>query len=172
MSKRTPVPSGDALYAEVHGFRAGFKTVVMASSDGNGQACASYAPYIADSQGRIAVFVSELAQHTANLRQHKQVSLLFIEDEGGCANPFARRRLSYDCAVTELDPADPVSVALLDQMEQTFGATVRMLRTLPDFHLLLFTPNKGNYIKGFGAAYQWQGAMPSPGQQAITARKS
>ena len=38
-------------------------------------------------------------------------------------------------------------------MNDQFGETVELLRSLPDFHLLALTAVKGRYIAGFGKAF-------------------
>ena len=38
-------------------------------------------------------------------------------------------------------------------MQEKFGETIELLRSLPDFHLLALTPVNGKYVAGFGKAY-------------------
>ena len=146
--------------AEIKAFRDGFTTVLIASTDADDGPHISYAPYIGDGDGNFIIFISELARHTANLLGNPQAGLMFIEDEAGSRNPFARRRLSYDCRVSEIQGDSPDAAALLDALQQRFGNIVGSLRQLPDFHLIRLSPLQGSYVKGFGAAYRWQGSLP------------
>ena len=153
---------------EIKAFRDGFSTVLIASTDADNKPHLSYAPTISDDHDNSIIFISELARHTGNLIGNPRAGLLFIEDEADCKNPFARRRLSYDCRV-ELIPADsPEAGALLDALEQRFGNIVRTLRRLPDFYLMRLVPLQGSYVKGFGAAYRWQGALPSESIERVS----
>lgn len=161
--------TADGISAEIEAFRAGFKTLVMATSDADGLPTASYTPYVDDPDGFV-VFVSELAQHTGNLLERRRAAVLFIEDESASANLFARRRLGYDCEVIEIARDSADGTALLDRFEARLGGTVRVLRSLPDFHLIRLRPLGGSYVKGFGAAYQWEGMRPPAGQQPVHPR--
>jgi len=145
---------------EIKAFRDGFKSVLIASTDADNHPHLSYAPTIVDVHDNLLIFISELARHTSNLIDNPRAGLLFIEDEADCKNPFARRRLSYDCRVEEIPTDTAEAGILLDKLEQRFGNIVASLRQLPDFHLMRLIPPRGSYVKGFGAAYRWQGALP------------
>jgi putative heme iron utilization protein len=145
---------------EIKAFRDGFASVLIASTDADNSPHLSYAPTICDDSDNLIIFISELARHTGNLIGNPRTSLMFIEDEAACKNPFARRRLSYDCRVEMIQADTAKAGALLDKLEQRFGNIVRSLRQLPDFHLMRVIPLQGSYVKGFGAAYRWQGALP------------
>ena len=155
--------TGDSLNAAVLAFRRGFRTVLLATASRDGEPESSYAPYIADDDGNIWIFISQLARHTSNLLNHPQAGLLFIADERDSPNPFARRRLRYRCEAQEFDRDGVEGAAALRQLEQEFGAIVRTLRELPDFHLFRLSPRQGSYIEGFGAAWNWSGALPPAG---------
>jgi putative heme iron utilization protein len=112
----------------------------------------SYAPYIKEGND-FYIFVSELASHTQNLGVHPQAAILFIEPESLAANPFARKRLTLDCAVTEIGSAESDFDRVLRAMVARFGSVVGVLRTLPDFHLFCLRPVGGRFVAGFGKAY-------------------
>lgn len=174
--------------SEIRAFRDSFTSVLIAScgascgasygassgansgtsADTNIGPHASYAPTISDNHDNLIIFISDLARHTGNLLTNPRAGLMFIEDEANNKNPFARRRLSYDCRVSELAVDTSEGAALLDALEQRFGNIVRRLRQLPDFHLLRLTPVQGSYVKGFGAAYRWQGALPRSDIDRVT----
>lgn len=130
------------------------QTLHMATLSSDNQPFVSYAPYIVSSDGHFFVFISELAQHTRNLLQNNEVSILIIEDEQDAQQIFARNRLQYQCQVARINKNDIQYDNLLNKMEQQFGETVSLLKQLPDFHLFRFTPQSGNLVVGFGQAYR------------------
>lgn len=127
-------------------------SLLLASINREGKADISYAPYFRDSSG-FYVFVSELAKHTQNLLFNPHASVLFIEPEACAANAFARLRLTLDCHVQEISKTNQDYSQKLDAMAAKFGDTVSVLRSLPDFHLLLLTPQSGQFVAGFGKAF-------------------
>ena len=127
------------------------KTLLLGTCNAKGDAELSYAPYVRDEQG-FYIFISELAKHTQNLRNHPQASVMFIEPEASAKNPFARQRLTLNCLADEIAVQDARHARQLDALQQAFGGIVELLRGLPDFHLWLLTPQQGGYVAGFGQA--------------------
>lgn len=127
-------------------------SLLLASINREGKADISYAPYFRDGSG-FYIFVSELAKHTQNLLSNPHASILFIESEASAANAFARLRLTLDCQVQEISKTTPDYSQKLDTMAAKFGETVSVLRSLPDFHLLLLAPQSGQFVAGFGKAF-------------------
>lgn len=128
------------------------QTLLLATRSSEGNADISYAPYVRDGVG-FYIFVSELAKHTQNLLNHPQASVLFIEPEAAASNPFARRRLTFQCQVQKIHQTAPDYAPVLAAMAEKFGDIVSVLRTLPDFHLLLLQPSGGQFVAGFGQAF-------------------
>ena len=159
--------TGDSLNAAILAFRCDFRTVLLATADRDGVPESSYAPYVADDEGHVWIFVSQLARHTANLLEIPRAGLLFIADERDSPNPFARRRLRYRCDAEAFDVGSAAGSAALRHLEREFGAIVRTLRELPDFHLFKLSPRQGSYIEGFGAAWNWRGALPPAGDAPV-----
>jgi hypothetical protein len=147
--------------AEAARFRAGFRTVVLATVGADGEPEASYAPYIADADRHFFIFVSGLARHTGNLAQTGKADLLFIQDEGAAANPFARVRLSYACRADSVARDSAEWSEVMDRFEREFGNIVPVLRALPDFRLFRLVAQSGRYVRGFGQAYRLEGARLS-----------
>ena len=124
-------------------------TLTLASLDEAQFPDASLTPYIYD-DGCFWIFVSQLSKHTANLLERKKASVLIHEEVIKPANPFVLKRASAQCEVAVVaDSRD----AILDKMAEHLGATVGLLRQLADFHLIKLTPLKGQYIAGFGQAF-------------------
>lgn len=127
------------------------QTLQLATRAANGDAEISYAPFVQDQCG-FYIFISELAKHTHNLRNHPQVSVLLIEPEVNAKNPFARQRLTINCLAHEVSAVDSLYEQQLKAMQQRFGAIVELLRGLPDFSLWVLVPQQGTYVAGFGHA--------------------
>ncbi len=113
----------------------------------------SYAPYVRDENGRFFIYTSNLASHTGNLLTQEQASILFLGLEADSRNLFARERATFNCQVKEVRRDDAIYDSILDQLQEQFGQVVAVLRSLPDFHLLVLTPRSGRYVIGFGKAF-------------------
>ncbi len=130
----------------------------LATVDAEGRPHASYAPFVAGDGGRdMYVFVSELSQHTGNLRATACASALLIEDEAQAAEAFARRRLVFECSAELVGREAPLWRGIVDRFEARFGEIVDTLRQLKDFVLFRLHPESGLYVKGFGQAYRIEG---------------
>jgi putative heme iron utilization protein len=149
--------SEDELRHEMREFQSAFRSVLMATVSQDGEPEASYAPYVVDDAGRYYVFVSGLARHTRDLQETGQASLQFIEDESEAHNLFARRRLTWLCAVTVIPRASTDWELMLHQFTLRFGKFIDTLRGLPDFQLFRLTPLSGSYVRGFGQAFRFEG---------------
>lgn len=142
---------------EVLRFRAGFRSVVIATANAAGVPEASYAPYVTGGDGHFFICVSALARHTRNLEQTGKADLLFIQDETAAANLFARMRLSYACRAVPVGRDTEVWAEVMGRFEEDFGGITAVLRTLADFHVFRLMPLSGRYVRGFGQAYVLEG---------------
>ena len=129
------------------------QTLILSTVNQNLQPEISYAPYVQDKQGVFHIFVSELASHTANLLQSAHASIMVVRDESQSRNLFARERVTYQCRANDIALSEPASETPLAQLQEQFGETIKLLRTLADFHLIALTPETGRYVAGFGKAY-------------------
>ena len=145
------------LQTEATTFRSSFRSVLLSTVSPQGQPEASYAPYISDKNGAIYIFTSELSAHTRNILSHPRAGLLFIENEENAKNIFARKRLSLQCAATEIQRQSDDFDLILKNMEAMFGNIIGLLKSLADFHLFRFDIINGNYVRGFGQAYILEG---------------
>ena len=148
-------PDPVSLQQEARGFRNRFQSVLVSTADGKGTPDLGSAPFVLDDGERICVFISELAMHTRNLLDDSRACLAFMEAEEDCRNPFARKRLILHCRAERL--ASGKRERLLDRMEERFGSTLGLLRSLGDFHLFAFDIETGSYVRGFGQAWELSG---------------
>lgn len=143
--------------AQYQDFVAPFQSLVLSTITADGLPHASYAPFVVDEDKTFYLFVSGLSEHTQNLRSRPHASILFIEDESQTQNLFARRRLTYDCAVSWLERETDSWIAIADRFQDQFGEIIGILRSLGDFEIVSLQPRSGRFVIGFGAAYQIQG---------------
>ena len=127
-------------------------SLFIASRSKAGQADISYAPYVRI-ENLFYIFVSELAKHTQNMLSYPHASILFIEPEADAANPFARKRLTFNCQVIEIVNTEQNFAVILNALKEKFGEIVDLLSGLPDFHLLALKPVQGQFVAGFGKAF-------------------
>ena len=155
MNKR-PEWASDEIIGELTALRESQRSVVLATVGPEGYPEASYAPYVCDERDDFYIFVSRLARHAHNLETDRKASLLFIEPEELARQIFARRRLTYRCAVQPVAADVPEWNAQLACMQRRFGAVVATLSRLADFRLFRLVPLEGRYVRGFGQAFQWR----------------
>lgn len=130
------------------------QTLLLATASPEGHPDVSYAPCIRDPKGRFYIFVSELAVHTAHLRNNPKASVMVMEPEAQSRNPFARERATFQCRAREISRTEQSYTQQLDRLQEQFGQTVALLRSLPDFHLFELSPESGRYVAGFGRAFE------------------
>lgn len=129
------------------------QTLLLATVSTHAEPECSYAPFVRDGHKVFYIFVSELATHTKNMMDTQKASILFIKPEQETKNFFVRERVIFDCTISEIQQDDELFNRQLSRMNDQFGETVELLRSLSDFHLLALTPVKGRYIAGFGKAF-------------------
>jgi hypothetical protein len=154
-------PDNRKLYADARAaledHLARVKSLMLATLGNDGWPHASYAPFVRNVDGAFCIFVSDLSEHTENLRRAPNVSILLIEDEQDTRELFARRRLSLRARATIIPRADPDWARLANVFQQRFGGIVEVFRQLGDFRLVRLTPTGGSFVTGFGQAFELTG---------------
>ncbi|MCG6939851.1 MAG: pyridoxamine 5'-phosphate oxidase family protein [Thiohalocapsa sp.] len=136
---------------------ARINSLMLATVGADGMPHASYAPFVRDADGALCIFVSDLSEHTGNLRRCPNASLLLIEDEQDAREPFARRRLSLRARASIIPRDDERWEGLADAFQQRFGRIVEVFRGLGDFRLVRLEPTGGSFVMGFGRAFELAG---------------
>lgn len=149
-----PDAISDELLQTYRNFPNQFGSVVLGTASATGEPQASYAPCVIDSERNIYIFVSGLSAHTKNLHATQQASALFVEDESKTQQMFARKRLSYRCKATLLERESEQWSAIATQFLERFGNIVEVMMGLPDFRIFQLRPQTGQFVVGFGRAYQ------------------
>jgi putative heme iron utilization protein len=129
------------------------QTLLMSTVSDSSVPNISYAHFVRDQSGCFYIIISDLADHTANLRANKQASVMFVRPEAESRNLFARERAVFTCTVRELQPHEAIYQDHLNALEEKFGEVVSLLCSLSDFHLFVLCPESGRYVAGFGQAY-------------------
>lgn len=131
-----------------------YKTASLATADSSGQPKASYTPVAIDEDRNFYIFVSELSDHTQNLKERPFVSLLLIEDENKSNQLFARNRLTIEGPATPIGRDDSDWSRASDIYRERFGKFFDHLAALPDFHLFCIKPETARLVLNFGQAFQ------------------
>jgi len=139
---------------EVESFLETFQTLVMASLTPEGEPHASTAPYVRIDND-FYILISTVAQHGRNLLVNPNISLLFVEDESQCVQPFARKRVTIEATVREIGRSEAIFIQAVDRLKAHFDSElVTSLSQMGDFHLFKLSPKSGSVVMGFGKAYR------------------
>lgn len=124
----------------------------LATVDGDGQPLSSAVNVVSDGAGRLLLLLSDLAEHTINIRQNPAVSLMWIEE--GHSDWQAAQRLSVTGSL------EPVPVEEGERYLKIFPHMRDYLQL--DFHFFALRPEKARWIPGFGKAVWLDGQALLP----------
>jgi len=148
----------EKLKAECEDFIAGFRSVLLSTLNADGSPDLSYTPFV-DHDQQFFILTSHLSSHTGNLLQDPRATVLFIEDEDACAQIYARRRLRFQCRAERHARDSTTWNTLIGLFSGRFGEIIDTLSALPDFELFALQPLGGQWVKGFGKAFDFNGRM-------------
>jgi len=146
------------LKSECEQFIDGFGSLLLSTLNPDGSPDLSYTPFV-DHEGQFLILTSHLSAHTGNLINDSRATVLFIEDESRCEQIYARRRLRFQCEAQRFAKETMVWNELIDLFAERFGQIIDTLRTLPDFELFALKPLGGQWVKGFGKAFDFRGRI-------------
>jgi putative heme iron utilization protein len=126
--------------------------LALATVDAGGVPAVSYVPF-ATVDGAFGIVVSRLAAHTANLVARRPASVLLVDDDAPGGDAYDRVRFSIGVTASPNAPGSATSDAIWSALETRHGATVRILRELPDFAAVSLTPQSGRIVLGFASAH-------------------
>ena len=78
---------------------------------------------------------------------------MIIEDENKAKNIWARIRLKFEAQIKIVDRKENNYHKICNQIENTHGNTLNLIKQFNDFHLIKISPIKGSIITGFGKAF-------------------
>ncbi|HCK76261.1 MAG TPA: pyridoxamine 5-phosphate oxidase [Gammaproteobacteria bacterium] len=163
------------LRTECEEFIGEFGSLLLSTLNPDGSPDLSYTPFV-DHEGRFLILTSHLSAHTGNLINDARATILFIEDEGVCEQIYARRRLRFQCEAQRLAKEAQNWNPLIDLFAERFGGIIDTLRMLPDFELFALKPLGGQWVKGFGKAFNFDGRIQgdaihlNPGKDRVQGR--
>ena len=131
---------------------ANSKSIILGTVDAEGNPNSSYAPFV-NIDNKFYILVSFMARHTKNLRDQKKGSMMFIADESNSKQIYARERLTFDVAITQVARDSDQWNTVVEKLKETHGKVVEVIAPMEDFILLALNPVKGSYVNGFGSAY-------------------
>jgi len=126
--------------------------LALGTVDQSGIPSVSYVPF-ATVDGAFGIVVSRLAAHSANLLARRPASLLLVDDGAEEPDAYARTRLTVGVTAQTNTPGSARANAIWSALESRQGATVRTLRTLPDFQAISLDPVSGRLVLGFASAH-------------------
>jgi len=130
-----------------------FQSIILATTTSQGSPNASCVPFAMDENKNFYVLVSDLTVHANNLKETKKGSILFIEDENGAKNIFARKRLNYECSSILIERTNQEWKTIIALLEKRFGEKVKFISTFQDFNVFKLIPQEGRFVTGFGKIY-------------------
>lgn len=141
---------------EYRALREASSSVQLATISPDNHPEASYAPCVWY-EGDCYLFLSALSSHSANLLGNPKISLLLLEQDAP-PNAFARKRASLQGSARAVQRDDAVFARVMPLFHESFGKVMQLIEPLQDFRLFRVSLEKGSFVRGFGQAYQLDGA--------------
>lgn len=126
--------------------------LALGTVDQGGVPSVTYVPFAA-AGGALGIVVSRLAAHTANLLARRPASVLIVDDDVEGRDAFMRARFTIAVKASPNAAGSAKADAIWSALESRQGATVRTLRTLPDFEAISLEPVSGRLVLGFASAH-------------------
>jgi putative heme iron utilization protein len=117
------------------------------SLDVEGYPFGSIAPFVLNYEGEPAILISDLAQHTRNIKRNNKVSLTVFELDA--TDPQSAGRLTW---IGDAEPVDQSDTALRDRYLRYFPSAESYFET-HDFSFYRLRLRRARFIGGFGAIY-------------------
>jgi putative heme iron utilization protein len=117
------------------------------SIDVEGYPFGSIAPYVLDYEGEPAILISDIAQHTRNIKQNNKVSLTVFDQ--GADDPQASSRLTWIGDAASIDPSE---TDIRDRYLRYFPSSESYFET-HDFSFYRIRLRRARFIGGFGQIF-------------------
>jgi len=117
------------------------------SIDVEGYPFGSIAPYVIDHQGEPAILISDIAQHTRNIKQDQRVSLTVFDPRAD--DPQAGSRLTW---IGDAEIIDPSETDVRDRYLRYFPSAESYFET-HDFSFYRIRLRRARFIGGFGQIF-------------------
>jgi heme iron utilization protein len=117
------------------------------SVDVEGYPFGSIAPYVLNYEGEPTMLISDIAQHTRNIKRNKKVSLTIFDQ--GADDPQASGRLTW---IGNAESVDPSNTEIRHRYLRYFPSAESYFDT-HDFSLYCIHLRRARFIGGFGEIY-------------------
>jgi putative heme iron utilization protein len=117
------------------------------SIDVQGYPFGSIAPYVLDYEGEPAILISDIAQHTRNIKQNNKVSLTVFDPRA--EDPQASSRLTW---IGDAESIDPSETDIRDRYLRYFPSAESYFET-HDFSFYRIRLRRARFIGGFGQIF-------------------
>ena len=135
------------------------------SVDVEGYPFGSIAPYVLDYDGEPVMLISDIAQHTRNIKQNNKVSLTIFDRYSN--DPHASGRLTW---IGDAEPVSPDDAEISRRYQRYFPSSESYFQA-HDFSLFCIHLRRARFIGGFGQIF-WVEAdemrLENPFRQAET----
>ena len=139
--------SDHALTARRLLYHQSFGVLSTHSIDVEGYPFGSIAPYALDYQGQPAILISEIAQHTRNIKHDNRVSLTVFDPRA--EDPQAASRLTW---IGDAEPIDPSETDIRKRYLRYFPSAESYFET-HDFSFYRISLRRARFIGGFGQIF-------------------
>lgn len=107
----------------------------------------SIAPYVLNYDGEPAILISDIAQHTRNIKQNNKASLTVFDPNAD--DPQSGSRLTW---IGDAEPVDPSDAATRDRYLRYFPSAESYFET-HDFSFYRISLRRARFIGGFGQIF-------------------
>lgn len=143
---------------EIAEFKQDRRTLMLSTVSDDGFPNISYTPFVLSPEGNgFYIFISNIAQHSTNLKQNGKCALMMIQDEQDAKIIYARRRLSFSAHARLVEPDSAEWLEGVSLLRQRHGEVVDHISQFGDFNLFNLVPEHGLFVKGFGKAFKISG---------------
>ncbi|MEK6300800.1 MAG: DUF2470 domain-containing protein [Acidobacteriota bacterium] len=139
--------SDQALTARRLLYRQSFGVLSTHSIDVEGYPFGSIAPYTLDYDGQPGILISEIAQHTRNIKHNNKVSLTVFDPQA--EDPQAGSRLTW---IGDAEAIDPSETDIRERYLRYFPSAESYFET-HDFSFYRIRLRRARFIGGFGQIF-------------------
>ena len=144
---------------------ANAQTILISVSAADTEPQIGSSPFIRDGEGHFYIYTSDLSAHVQGLLKGENARFLIIADESKSQNIWARVRLNFNADYHIIERNSPEFEQTIPMMEDALGATMSLIKSFKDFHLIKITPTTGTLVTGFASAYNITGPSFKIGDQ-------
>ena len=119
----------DVARRDFQALRENCNGALLATLAYNQLPCASYAPLVWVDD-HYYLFLSDLADHSRNLKHSPALSLMLIEAEDQAANAFARQRITLHGSAELVNRDDSTFARVLAEFHHRFGKVMTVIEPL------------------------------------------